>query len=638
MTLRLVIMGVSGCGKSTVGMALAHRLGLQMLDGDDLHAPESVARMKAGQALSDADRWPWLERIGQRLAAQTEGAGLVVACSALRRSYRDRIREHAHGVRFVFLDGSFDLIAERVGQRVGHYMPASLLQSQFDTLERPDPQEADVLRLDIDGPVDALVNAAATALNAAAMPPCDLGLVGLGVMGENLALNFERNGFAVCGFDSDPARRQRFGYRTRGRRAHTAQDMQQLVATLRRPRRVLVMVPAGAAVDAVIDVISPLLEPGDILLDGGNTHPADTQRRLQALGARGLLYVGLGVSGGEQGALYGPALMPGGDANAWPLLRPMLQAIAARAGDGLPCCQWVGPGGSGHFVKMVHNGIEYADMQILCEAYALMRDLLQMPAREIALAFRQWNRGPLESYLVQITADILEREDPESGQMLVDCILDTAEQKGTGKWTSQVALDLGTPAPTIAQAVFARSLSAMKDQRVRAAPLLAGAHGVPQADRTDLLRALEGALLAAKVCAYAQGLALLRAADSEYRWGLSLSGIASLWRAGCIIRASLLEDIRAAYDRNASLDHLLLDPPLAERMSQVQQDLREVVSLGARGGVALPALMSALAYYDALRSPRLPANLLQAQRDFFGAHGYQRHDRPGQFHTDWQRG
>ncbi|MFM8609304.1 MAG: NADP-dependent phosphogluconate dehydrogenase [Burkholderiaceae bacterium] len=470
---------------------------------------------------------------------------------------------------------------------------------------------------------------------------CTLGLIGLGVMGENLALNAERNGLAVCGFDADAAKRQRFADRTRGLNAHAADDLAQLVAALQRPRRILMMVPAGAAVDAVLDALTPLLQAGDIVIDGGNTHHADTRRRLQAAQARGLHYVGMGVSGGERGALWGPALMPGGDERAWPVLRPMLQAMAARAGDGAPCCEWIGPEGAGHFVKMVHNGIEYADMQLICEAYALMRDLLGMPAREMALVFRRWNDGPLESYLIQITADILERNDPDTGQALVDCILDTAEQKGTGKWTSQVALDLGTPVPTIAQAVFARSLSAMKSERMQASALLSGAGAVVGAavsatDRAQVLAWLEGALWAAKVCAYAQGLSLLRAADAEHRWGLSLSTIASVWRAGCIIRARLLEDIRQAHERNSALAHLLLDAPLAARMATAQQDLREVVSLGARAGVALPAMMSALAYHDALRSQRLPANLLQAQRDFFGAHGYQRIDRPGQFHTDWQ--
>jgi 6-phosphogluconate dehydrogenase len=350
------------------------------------------------------------------------------------------------------------------------------------------------------------------------------------------------------------------------------------------------------------------------------------------------LYVGAGVSGGQAGALLGPALMPGGSADAWPLVRPMLESIAARADDGQPCCAWMGAGGAGHFVKMVHNGIEYADMQTICEAYWLMHHLLQMPAPEIGQVFRHWGSGPLGSYLIDITADILAHEDPESGAALVDMILDTAEQKGTGKWASQVALDLGVPAPTIAHAVSARTLSALKSERVAAAGVLAGARtpastGLPA---QALIDRIGSALLAAKVCAYAQGFALLRAADLQYGWQLPMATIAGVWRAGCIIRARLLEDIRQAHQAQPELSNLLLAPRFAALMAQAQQDLREVVALSALHGVAAPAFMSSLAYYDAYRSARLPANLLQAQRDYFGAHSYQRTDRAGHFRTRWQ--
>jgi 6-phosphogluconate dehydrogenase len=342
------------------------------------------------------------------------------------------------------------------------------------------------------------------------------------------------------------------------------------------------------------------------------------------------------VSGGEEGALRGPAIMPGGDALAWPRIRPMLQAIAAKADDGRPCCEWMGAGGAGHFVKMVHNGIEYADMQTICEAFWLMRELLGMPPSGIADAFARWNEGELGSYLVGITADILRRTDSDTGQPMVDVILDTAEQKGTGKWASQVALDLGVTAPTIAEAVFARTVSAVKSERVAAADLLAGPErqhfGV---DREAFGEKIRRALLAAKVCAYAQGFQLLRAADKEWQWQLPFADIAAIWRAGCIIRARLLEDIRAAYARAPQLANLLVDAHFARVMAQCQQDLRDVVAAAASNGVAAPAFMSALAYYDAYRSARLPANLLQAQRDYFGAHKYERLDRPGRFHTHW---
>jgi 6-phosphogluconate dehydrogenase len=463
----------------------------------------------------------------------------------------------------------------------------------------------------------------------------DIGIVGLGVMGENLALNLERNGFAVAGFDLEPKRRDSFAQRTAGKRAGTARSLAELVASLKLPRRVLVMVPAGAAVDAVLAELKPLLYAGDVVLDGGNTRFSDTQRRIQELQGSGILYVGTGVSGGEEGALNGPALMPGGDPEAWPLVQPMLQAIAARADDGQPCCAWMGPGGAGHFVKTVHNGIEYADMQIICEAFWLMQELLGMKPDAMSPVFRQWNEGPLASYLIGITADILAHQDRESGRPLVDLILDTAEQKGTGKWASQIALELGITAPTIADAVFARTVSAVKDERVAAAGILRGPVQQYAGEREAFVAKIHNALLAAKICAYAQGFQLLAGADREYQWQLPFATIAAIWRAGCIIRARLLEDIRRAYARAPQLQNLLVDEHFAGVMAQCQQDLREVVATAAQHGVAVPAFMSALAYYDAYRAPRLPANLLQAQRDYFGAHTYQRVDRPGKFHTHW---
>ena len=467
------------------------------------------------------------------------------------------------------------------------------------------------------------------------MQELDMGLVGLGVMGENLALNLERNGFAVAGFDLDAAKRHSFAKRTQGLRAQAAESLAALVASLSVPRRVWLMVPAGAPVDAVLAELRPLLSAGDVVIDGGNTLFTDTQRRIQALDGSGILYVGAGVSGGEEGALRGPALMPGGSPEAWPLVRPFLQAIAAKADDGQPCCEWMGPGGAGHFVKMVHNGIEYADMQMICEAYALMKDL-GMTALEMSAVFREWNAGELGSYLIDITADILAQTDPETGQALVDVILDTAEQKGTGKWTSQVALDLGVSAPTIADAVFARTMSAVKAERVAAAQVLVGPAPQPAPERHMVLAQIQRALLAAKICAYAQGFALLKAADREHQWQLPMAQVASVWRAGCIIRAHLLQDIRRAFADANDLTNLLVDPHFARVMADSQQALREVVAMAALRGVAVPAFMSALSYYDAYRCARSPANLLQAQRDYFGAHTYQRLDKPGKFHTQWR--
>ena len=468
------------------------------------------------------------------------------------------------------------------------------------------------------------------------MKSTHIGLIGLGVMGENLALNLERNGFSVTGFDLDAKKRDSFAKRTESLQACAVHSLTELAVNLQLPRRVWIMVPAGAPVDTVLNELKPLLSPGDVVIDGGNTLYKDTQRRIDSLEGTGILYVGSGVSGGEEGALHGPALMPGGSPEAWPLVRPFLQAIAAKAEDGQACCEWMGPGGAGHFVKMVHNGIEYADMQMICEAYALMKNLGMTPM-QMSAVFREWGQGELSSYLIDITADILAHKDPETGNALVDMILDTAEQKGTGKWTSQIALDLGVSAPTIADAVFARTMSAVQPERVLASKLLKGPKPQMAQNLELMLPKIQKALLAAKICAYAQGFALIRAGDQEHDWQLPMDKVASVWRAGCIIRAHLLEDIRRAFANQQDLRNLLIDEHFARLMAECQQDLREVVAMAALNGVAVPAFMSALSYYDAYRTERLPANLLQAQRDYFGAHTYQRLDKLGKFHTQWSK-
>jgi 6-phosphogluconate dehydrogenase len=454
-------------------------------------------------------------------------------------------------------------------------------------------------------------------------------------MGENLALNIESRGYRVVGFDLDGKKVDSFAARTQGKRAAAVRSVRELVEQMEAPRRILMMVPAGKAVDAVIADLRPLLSAGDVLIDGGNTYFADTARRIEGLKGTGILFIGTGVSGGEEGALRGPSIMPGGDPEAWPLAKPVLQAIAAKAEDGTPCCEWIGPGGSGHFVKMVHNGIEYGDMQMICEAYFLMARLLGLAAEEIGQVFADWNRGELASYLVAITAEILGKKDPETGKPMVDVILDTAEQKGTGKWTSQVSLDLGVPAPTIADAVFARTLSAVKKERVAASAVLGGPKPSWSGDKKAFIEMIRKALFSSKICSYAQGFQLLRAADQEHHWGLRFGAISSLWRAGCIIRAQFLGKIKEAYDRNPALANLLMDSYFAQVTASYQQDWRKAVAVAAENGVAIPAFMSALAYYDGYRTAVLPANLLQAQRDYFGAHTYQRVDREGKFHTHW---
>jgi 6-phosphogluconate dehydrogenase len=463
-----------------------------------------------------------------------------------------------------------------------------------------------------------------------------VGVIGLGVMGHNLALNIERNGFSVAGYDVEPTKAQAARKLFAGKAMVVADTVEAFLAQLEKPRRILMMVPAGGPVDEVIGHLLPGLARGDVLIDGGNSFFQDTRRRIEDLEADGIHYVGTGVSGGEEGALRGPSIMPGGSPAAWPLVRPILQKIAAKAPDGQPCCEWIGPGGAGHFVKMVHNGIEYGDMQMICEAYYLMDRVLGLSPAEMRSIFADWNAGELDSYLIEITAAILAKQDPDTGKPMVDVILDTAEQKGTGKWTSGAALDLGVPAQTIAIAVFARMMSALKAERVAASKVLPGPAARFTGDRQAFIAMIRDALYASKICSYAQGFQLLRAADAEYHWDLHLGVIASLWRAGCIIRARFLSKIKEAYDRDPTLLNLMLDPYFAGAIRDASAGWRKVVATAAEVGVPVPAFGSALAYYDSYRAAVLPANLLQAQRDFFGAHTYRRVDREGVFHTQWE--
>jgi 6-phosphogluconate dehydrogenase len=466
----------------------------------------------------------------------------------------------------------------------------------------------------------------------------DIGLIGLAVMGENLVLNMESHGFTVAVFNRTTQRVDDFvNGRGAGKAIIGTHSLPELVATLRRPRKVMIMVKAGAAVDDVIAQLVPLLEPGDILIDGGNSHFPDSTRRTRDLAAKGLLYIGTGVSGGEEGALKGPSIMPGGNPDAWPHLKPIFQAIAAKVEDGSPCCDWVGPEGAGHFVKMVHNGIEYGDMQLIGEAYWLMKQLLGMNAQALHEVFARWNRGPLDSYLIEITADILAFRDPETGEPMVDRILDKAGQKGTGKWTVTSALDLGVPLTLIAEAVFARCLSAQKDERVAASSILKGPRPVFTGDPQGLVDDIEMALYASKIVSYAQGFALMDAMAAESGWTINKGGVALMWRGGCIIRSAFLGKIKEAFTRNPALTNLMLDPYFKTELERALPGWRRVASQAVLQGIPAPAMTSALAYFDGYRSASLPANLLQAQRDYFGAHTYERTDRPrGQFfHSNW---
>lgn len=466
----------------------------------------------------------------------------------------------------------------------------------------------------------------------------DIGLVGLAVMGENLVLNMESKGFTVAVYNRTVEKVDQFlAGRGKGKKFVGCHSIEELVANLARPRKVMLMVKAGQPVDDFIALVAPHLEPGDIIIDGGNSHYPDTIRRTRSLEERGLLFIGTGVSGGEEGALLGPSIMPGGSPAAWPAVKPIFQAIAAKVADGSPCCEWVGDNGAGHYVKMVHNGIEYGDMQMICEAYSLMKNLLGLSAAEMHQVFKTWNAGELDSYLIEITQAILAVNDPETGKPIVDVILDTAGQKGTGKWTSVSALDLGAPSPTIAEAVFARCLSAIKAERVAAAAVLKGPATRFSGDKQSFIEDIRMALYASKICSYAQGYQLLKLAAAEYGWKLNYGQIALMWRGGCIIRARFLGDIKAAFDKNPDLANLLLDDFFKREIDRCQDAWRRVISQAVLCGVPVPAFASALSYFDSYRSAVLPANLLQAQRDYFGAHTYERIDKPrGQFfHTTW---
>jgi 6-phosphogluconate dehydrogenase len=467
---------------------------------------------------------------------------------------------------------------------------------------------------------------------------CDLGLIGLAVMGENLALNVESRGYRVAVFNRTTSRVDAFiADRGAGKNFVGCHSIEQLCAALQPPRKVMMMIKAGPAVDAIIEQLLPHLEPGDIIIDGGNTHFADTERRTKAVEEKALLYVGMGVSGGEEGALLGPSLMPGGSCDAWPKVEPIFKAIAAKVGPNadVPCCDWLGPRGAGHYVKMVHNGIEYGDMQLICEAYFLMKRGLRMSNDEMYDVFDQWNRGDLESYLIEITRDILSVKENASGEYLVDLVLDKAGAKGTGKWMSQLAMDLGVPSTLVAEAVFARSLSAQKEARVRASEILTGPRIKLNEDRQLFVNAIRSALYAAKICSYAQGFVQLRAASDEYQWDLDYGTCALLWRGGCIIRARFLDRIKDAFSANPELENLLLDRYFTDAVLSAQDAWRHVVGTAVALGIPMPAFTSALAYYDGYRTARLPANLLQAQRDYFGAHTFERTDREGTFHVDW---
>ncbi|CAM3797666.1 NADP-dependent phosphogluconate dehydrogenase [Mesobacillus zeae] len=464
-----------------------------------------------------------------------------------------------------------------------------------------------------------------------------IGVIGLAVMGKNLAWNMESKGYSVSVYNRSREKTDEMLRESEGKNIFGTFSVEEFVNSLEVPRKIMLMVKAGGPTDATIEQLKPYIEKGDILIDGGNTFFADTQRRNRELSELGFHFIGTGVSGGEEGALKGPSIMPGGQKEAYELVAPIFKDISAQV-DGEPCTTYIGPDGAGHYVKMVHNGIEYGDMQLISEAYFLLKNVLGLNAEELHSVFADWNKGELDSYLIEITADIFTKIDEETGKPLVDLILDTAGQKGTGKWTSQSALDLGVPLPLITESVFARFISAMKDERIHASKVLRGPDAQPfSGDREAFIESVRKALYMSKICSYAQGFAQMRAASEEYGWDLKYGDIAMIFRGGCIIRAQFLQKIKEAYDKEAGLKNLLLDPYFKEIVEGYQYELREVVSSAVLNGIAVPCLASALAYYDSYRTETLPANLLQAQRDYFGAHTYQRVDKEGIFHTEWMK-
>lgn len=645
----VVVMGVSGSGKTTVAAILGERFGWRVIEADDLHPQANIDKMSSGQPLNDADRAPWLEKIRATMASSDAvGESTVVTCSALKRAYRDVLRGAGENVVFMHLHGPRELLEARLSARTGHFMPPGLLDSQFDTLELLDADErgaqvditpvpADIVT-DIVGRLTDMENAQRKHDRDArayelGRGKADIGLYGLGVMGSALARNLARKGYRVAVANLDPAVTDEFvaHYSSEGEFV-AASGITDFAAVLSEPRVALVMVTAGDAVDSVAEQLAAQFDSGDVIVDMGNSHFADTRRREATYAERGINFVGCGTSGGEEGALNGPALMVGGSRAAYDRLGEMLESIAAQADDGRACCVHVGPDGAGHFAKTIHNGIEYADMQLISEAYALLTPTVH----DLSAQFARWNDGELNSFLMSITADILAQED-EPGRPMIDVIDDVAGQKGTGMWTAQSAIGMGVDAGVLVSALLARfaSASAVRDA-VAVDAYSGGRTNDGAAGGADFVEDVRRALYVGKIVAYAQGFDVIDAASAEYGWGIDKSALALTWRAGCIIRADILDVIADIFAQSSAPGALFVSEPFATKLRDYVPSLRRVVAAAALAGTPVPAFSSALTYVDTLAADRLPTALIQAQRDYFGAHGFRRVDAEGVFHREWQ--
>lgn len=630
-----IVYGVSGSGKSTIGKALSDHFKVPFFDADDFHPEANIKKMAQGSPLNDDDRKPWLESIAKQITIWHKNEGAVLACSALKQSYREILESVSSTyIEWIFLDGSFEVISNRLEERKNHFFRKELLTSQFETLEPPNKG----ISVSINQTVQKIIKEITTKLKA---QKSQIGLIGLGVMGKSLASNVLSKGFSISVYNRQVADKEvdvakRFVQDQPNANVLGFDDLASFVASIQRPRSIIIMVNAGKPIDMVIKAITPFLESGDILIDGGNSHYKETLKRSKYLETLGIHFIGAGISGGEEGALYGPSIMPGGSEIGYKQSKQFLEAIAARDKNDNPCCTYMGPEGSGHYVKMVHNGIEYAEMQLLAETYHLLRYHGDQSPDQISDIFNSWRANGADSYLLEISADILLKK--EGDDFLIDKILDKAGQKGTGGWSTVAALDIGVPLSTISESVMARNISAKKLERVNASEIYQIRPTLINEDTSHFLITLEKAYKAASIVNHAIGFDLLSNASKEYNWNLNLSEIARLWTNGCIIRSELIENISSFFIRDNDTS-LLLFPEIVSYMKDSITPLADIVSTGLKSAVPLPVFSAATNYFLSYITPNSSANMIQAQRDYFGAHTYQRVDKPltEYFHTNWKK-